>query len=242
MKLFGLSDRWRVGRILVCHILAALIGVTLLWQPLAAAWHSVSTETFFLVNGSLNWAHWWAVLWAALNTKAYDIIGAVLMFLPSVWYVFYAKEHAFQERLSRASVAWAGVIVTVIISKQLLPEIEFYSPSLILEPVALLPEIVPSIEAKWESKNSFPGDHAVAAFAFVGLCFLLLDRSTAWISALFGVLYSVPRLFSGAHWLSDELVGGGIALFIALGWVANIPALPWSRYIWGRVFSLLKKS
>lgn len=242
MTLFGASDKWHAGRILACHILAALIGLSLLWQPLAAAWQLVSTETFFILNGSLTWQHWWAVLWAALNTKAYDLIGAVLMFLPSIWYVFLAKSHAFDERLARASVAWAGVIVTVLISKQMLPEIEFYSPSLILEPVALLPELVPAIEAKWESKNSFPGDHAVAAFAFVGLCFVLLDRPTAWISALFGVLYSVPRLFSGAHWLSDELVGGGIALFIAVGWISNMPALAWSRSIWSRLLGLLKKT
>lgn len=242
MKIFGTSEGWFFGRILTCHILAFLIGMTLLWQPLGNVWHIVSAEVFYFVNGSLFWQHWWAVLWAALNTGTFDIVGAVLMFLPSVWYVFYGKEYAFEERLARASVAWAGVIVIVIISKQILPEIVFHSPSLTLEPAALLNEMVPSIEAKWESKNSFPGDHAVAAFAFVGLCFMLLDRRTAWISALFGFLYSVPRLFSGAHWLSDELVGGGIALFIALGWATNIPALTWSRAIWQRLLGLFNKA
>jgi membrane-associated phospholipid phosphatase len=122
-----------------------------------------------------------------------------------------------------------------------LPEVNFLSPSLVLEPVARLPELVPWMEAKWESKNSFPGDHAVAAFAFVGLSFILMDRKTAWLAALFGLLYSVPRLVSGAHWLSDELVGGGIALFVTLGWVTNIPALNWSRAVWDKILPLFLK-
>jgi len=242
MKLFNSAEGWSPSSIITCHVIALVIGYSMIWTPSAVIWRDVSSEVFFALNGSLLWQHFWAVFWAALNTKTYDVAGAVLMFLPSLWYVYEGRKSEFQERLARASVAWAGVIVTVFISKQLLPEIDFLSPSLTLQPVALVNDLVPWIDAKWESKNSFPGDHAVAAFSFAGLCFILLDRKTAWISAFFGLLYSLPRLFSGAHWLSDEIVGGGIALFIALGWTTNIPTLNWSRAIWQRIFTLFTKS
>jgi Kdo2-lipid A phosphotransferase len=241
MKLTSNAEQWHLDRLIVCHAIAAIIGASMIWPATAEIWLNISTIVFYSLNGSLLWNESWAILWAALNTKTYDVLGAVLMFLPTIWYMYAGRHHDLKERIARTSVTWGAVIVVVFISKILLPSIDFHSPTLVLKPAVFLNELVPWIDAKWESKNSFPGDHAVAAFSFVGMVFLLLDRKTAFLTLIFGVLYSIPRLFSGAHWLSDELVGGGMALFIALGWMSNMPTLVWSRHIWNWIFLRLFK-
>jgi Kdo2-lipid A phosphotransferase len=241
MKLTSNAEEWHFDRLILCHVIAVLIGASMIWPVSAGLWLDISSDVFFALNGSLLWNENWAITWAALNTKTYDILGAVLMFLPSVWYMISGRNHNAKERISRTSVAWGGVILIVFTSKVLLPSIDFHSPTLVLKPAVFLNELVPWIDAKWESKNSFPGDHAVAAFAYAGLVFLLLDKKTALLSVMFGILYSVPRLFSGAHWLSDELVGGGMAFFITMGWISNTPTLTFSRQVWNLIFTRFLK-
>lgn len=241
MKLTSNAEEWHPDRLILCHVIAAFIGASMIWPVTAGIWLDVSSVVFFALNGSLLWGESWAVTWAALNTKTYDVLGAVLMFLPSIWYIISGRNYDLKDRVARTSVAWGGVILIVFTSKILLPSIDFQSPTLVLKPAVFLYELVPWIDAKWESKNSFPGDHAVAAFTYVGLVFLLLDKKTGWVTVIFGALYSVPRLFSGAHWLSDELVGGGMAFFITIGWISNIPTLTWSRQVWNLIFTRFLK-
>jgi membrane-associated phospholipid phosphatase len=62
-------------------------------------------------------------------------------------------------------------------------------------------------KVKIGSNNSFPGDHATVLM-FIGSYIIYRLRSWYGVAAAFGmVLFALPRLAGGGHWLSDLMVG-----------------------------------
>lgn len=224
--------RWNPIRIVVLHGLAVLLAVSIFWPPSAVVWRELSSAAFYSLNGSLAWGQSWAVIWAALNTRAFDAIGALGMLIPLIWYLYDARHVERTERLSRASLVIVAVAAMVGISKILLPGMRYPSPSLILEPFYSLRGLVPGLDAKITSTQSFPGDHAVFVFTYLAVGFAAIGRKYAFLGLLLGTLYVVPRLVSGAHWLSDNLVGGGVAALVAYGWAVHSPALHQLQTLW----------
>jgi membrane-associated phospholipid phosphatase len=41
------------------------------------------------------------------------------------------------------------------------------------------------------------------------------------------VIFSLPRLIGGAHWLTDDLVGGGFITLLAMSWLLATPLQHW---------------
>jgi len=89
------------------------------------------------------------------------------------------------------------------------------SPTLVLEPHYKLTELVPWINAKDASSRSFPGDHATVLLLFSIFIHAFCGRRYAWIYILV-IIFSLPRLVSGAHWFTDVMIGGAAtALMVA---------------------------
>jgi membrane-associated phospholipid phosphatase len=232
------AHSWNPKRILLLHSLAGLLAVSLLWSPSAAVWRWLSSSVFYFLNGSLLWGRPWTVFWATLNTKAFDTVCALLLLIPLLWYLYDDRQVTRNERLSRVTLVMAAVTVMTGISKLLLPGIPYPSPSLLLEPFHSLRALVPGIAAKISSNQSFPGDHAVFAFTYIALTLALVGGKYTVLGIILGILYVVPRLVSGAHWLSDDLVGGGIAALIAYSWAIHGPSLFWLHKFWTRLSTL----
>ncbi len=225
----------RPARIFLLHGLAALLATSLIWPPGAAIWRALSTASFYGLNGSLLWGQPWALFWALVNTKTFDTIGALLLLIPLLWYLYDEPRTGRIDRLSRVTLLLVAVALMTGISKLLLPEIHYPSPSLVLEPFQSLRVLVPDITSKVESIRSFPGDHAVFVFTYMAICFSLIGGKYALLGLFFAALYVLPRLVSGAHWLSDDIVGGGIAALIAFGWAIHSPGLFWFQKTWTRL-------
>ena len=102
------------------------------------------------------------------------------------------------------------------------------SPSLVLSPANRLSELAPHIPAKDGTSNSFPGDHGTIVLCWLGL-FILSSRRPLAIGAvaLLSVLFMLPRLVAGAHWLSDNLVGSLSITILTLSWCYCTPLLQW---------------
>jgi membrane-associated phospholipid phosphatase len=98
------------------------------------------------------------------------------------------------------------------------------SPSLVLEPVYKLTELVPWITAKDASSRSFPGDHATVLLLFSVFMHVFCGKSYKLLYLLV-VIFTLPRLVSGAHWLTDVLIGGGATVLIVAS-IALILDLP----------------
>jgi len=82
----------------------------------------------------------------------------------------------------------------------------------------------PGIETKDSSSVSFPGDHSFFLMAFTFFAFKIASRKidrTIIISLI--ILFSLPRLVSGTHWLTDNLIRAGFMVILTLTWYYLTP-------------------
>ncbi len=62
------------------------------------------------------------------------------------------------------------------------------------------------------SKHSFPSNHGTVFFTVFFMCWFGFGRRALWLLPLVVVL-TTPRVFGGAHWLSDGLVGSPLIVW-----------------------------
>lgn len=234
----NVGEAFKPARMIAFLLLAALLGGSLWVSTGADVWRSASLVYFDLVNGSLLLNENWAYAVAYANSKPFDLLGAIVLAAPALAYLYFDRSHELHERLSRFTVVWIVTILVTAFSKLGLPTIDYKSPSLVVDSFVNLRELVPSIKAKFSSGKSFPGDHAVGAVTAIALAVLLIPRKYSFWVVVFGVIYAAPRTISGAHWLSDVLVGGGMAALVALALVTGLPSLTWARSLWGALLKI----
>ena len=102
------------------------------------------------------------------------------------------------------------------------------SPSLELTSFTSLDALYPQLSAKVSSGSSFPGDHASVLIIIASYCLLhVINRWSLLVLGL-AIVFMLPRLFSGAHWLTDQLVGGTLIAFFTIAWGRFTPYLAWA--------------
>ena len=208
---------------------AALFG-SWLWPVTRAGWDQLDAAVFFALNGSLASPSPWAHFWAVLNVRIFDLLPLALLLPFLLWPGLVL---ARQERIFACCHLFI-ILATMLVVRTVFEEIgenllhwRGLSPSLTLEPAYRLGELYPALDPKDGSKESFPGDHAGVLMTVVG--YLLLQRRNRWTALATGIalFYMLPRLFGGAHWLSDVIVGGGFiaCVSLALGYCTSWPRL-----------------
>ena len=229
------AGRWRVVWLLICHGAAVL-----LWLSLEASlWAGLDVWAFQAMNGMLAWGEGWQVLWAQMNTKAYDVVNGAIMVLFAGWVFLLDRAAPLPRRLAAFGVLCVAVLAGVALSKELFVAAEKLSPSLVVAPFYNLAELMPGIDAKTGSDQSFPADHGVVSFIYTGFILLMAKRRFGLIALVIAFFNVMPRMVSGAHWLSDTIVGGGMFAFIILAWVLATPALVWAEGLCARVLALI---
>jgi Kdo2-lipid A phosphotransferase len=211
------------SRNFVClQIIAFALLASWLWQPTRLLWDSLDQKTFFVMNGSLADHHWWQFTLAIANYRPFDLVPFFLMITPFLipGWVFNHDESA--KHLLTLSVLMAFLISARIILSTLLG-IHRQSPSLILHPAYLLHELIPYIDAKDKAGGSFPGDHAAVIFSWFIYMWLFAKPSCRLTVLLITLVFSLPRIIGGAHWLSDDLVGGIFLALFSISWICYTP-------------------
>lgn len=87
------------------------------------------------------------------------------------------------------------------------------SPSLIIPNFIRLSQVLNNAEIKDYSHNSFPAGHALILIYWILFINLYANKWIKLISCLLGILLVLPRMVTGAHWLSDTIFS------ILLGWI-----------------------
>jgi membrane-associated phospholipid phosphatase len=90
------------------------------------------------------------------------------------------------------------------------------SPTLVLGGYRLS-KLDTSMNLKDSSPESFPGDHTAIVMLFSAYMMTFKSLYFSVLSVVFAVLCSIPRLISGAHWLTDALIGATSIVSIVLG-------------------------
>ncbi len=209
---------WRPAQALVLGGFGILMLISLLVPAGNAAWRSLDEAVFLALNGTLAGGGDWAVFWAWANYRPVDLLSACMMlaFLALPGLVFEPDE------VRRALFGFFSILLLGLIVREVLDaSAEHYgvvgpSPSLIFEPSYRLTELVPGLDTKDSSKESFPGDHASVLMAWA---MYLLNRRVgpgSLLACVLAALLVLPRLVAGAHALSDVLVGGVFVAFLAM--------------------------
>lgn len=215
---------WRLPTMIWLHLGAVLLLASWLWPASRALWNQLDIQGFHLLNGSLELHPLWAGFWALSSLRVFDLLAACVMLL-----MFLRKDWLFsQGERWHALFTFLGLLVTLLVFRVLFSRMvdafdwQHSSPSLMIEGSLRLSEQFPwlaeHLDLKDASKRSFPGDHASVLMLW-GVFLALSARGGKLALVVFITLFlMLPRLVAGAHWISDDLVGGVILTLLAFAW------------------------
>lgn len=209
---------YKLRSLFLLQTLLVLLLASLLWPKAAIYWQKLDIAFFKLINQSLLDNHYWQVFWACANHKYADWLAdlCILAFF-TIWI---QKSPSYLRKIRIAQLLFCILYTAFIIffvNRTLFPDvisISRSSPSLVVENSVRLSQEIPWMKIKDASKASFPGDHATTALLFATSFSYLAGWRFAIAAWLYAGFLCMPRLITGAHWLSDVIVGsGGITLF-----------------------------
>lgn len=222
------SRQWRPLPLLLGHLAAALLLASFIWPTGHELWRSLDQALFFQLNGSLADGGSWARFWAWANVRAADSVAALII-LASLTFTGLGLQ---RRQLQPALIGFVLLMVLMFLVRRSLHEwalaqgLSGQSPSLVLQPAYMLSELAPDIPTKDRSGRSFPGDHAAVLLCWVGMLALNLRHKVfALIPLGLALLLMLPRVVGGAHWASDNLVGGTFTALVTLSWAFCTPLL-----------------
>ena len=222
--------RWRVPELAAFKVFALLLLASWLWPPARLLWDRLDAGVFHLLNAPLASNSVWAHVWGVWSMRPADIgVGLImLVFLVRGNWIFAATQ------VRQALYAFLAVLLLLLLIRvglfmELVRVLHWQraSPSLTMDGAVRLNDLFPDWSRNWhmkdDSRRSFPGDHASILLMWAIFLSPFARGWRRWLIWLLALLFMLPRLVSGAHWLSDILVGGSFLALIAIGWGLYTP-------------------
>lgn len=180
----------------------------------AGFWYELDKSVFFFFNHLIGQSQ------ALLYVVAF-------LFMLGIFYHYYR----LQDAKGRRWMLCIGLtmLVTAVIAKQFDMMLGFERPSatkfftLQGVPVLRVSELTGWPAKDWSS-TSFPGDHGMMLLIFTFYMLRYFGKKAFAASLLVVIVFSMPRIMSGAHWLTDVVVGSGSICSIVLSWMLLTPA------------------
>jgi membrane-associated phospholipid phosphatase len=203
------------------NLIAAVLFITWLLEPTRSLWLALDDWAFWSMNNSLAEGELWRQFWAVTNNRAFDLVAAFSMLL-LFGHCALIKDRAHLLRYVAIGILMTFSIILIVQFGKMLP-VERPSGTFIYSDALRLSDLVPHIDTKDLSEDSFPGDHGLVLLLCTGFILYNLPRAYGLLALLFMVIFTLPRLVSGAHWLTDELVGAVGMGFLGLSWILATP-------------------
>ena len=223
-------------------LLAALITFSWLWAPGRTLWDETDRAFFHALNQPIAEHHALALGWAVMNMRPVDALVGLFLFsfiLRGGWTVP-------TRQVRSLLLAFILLLVWMLLFRtglsKILHAIDWSraSPTLLLDDSVRLTQLFPGWDERYHLKDdspiSFPGDHASVLFIWAMLVSRFVSTGKAAWVWLLAIVFSLPRLAAGAHWLSDDLVGG---MIIALLGYATAIYTPWLQALASRIEPML---
>lgn len=220
-----IQARWRGRGLVACNLAALLVLASWRWPPAHLLWDGLDAAAFQLLNAPLASNAAWAKLWGVCNMRPVDLAFGLIMLAILIKgnFIFAAA------RVRPALYAFLAVLALLLLIRvgplnELVKAMHWQraSPSLTVEGAVRLTVLFPDWERDWHMKDSsgrsFPGDHASVLLLWAIFLSFAARGWRRWLVWGLALLFMLPRLVSGAHWLSDDLVGGVFLALIAAGW------------------------
>lgn len=206
-------------------VVGVLLFVTWLLPITRPLWDAVDLAIYGVLNGMLGDSPKTDWYWEFSNKRIFDKLGLVCYAGLSLKWIFSGIRQNPRRRMMQLAMA-VVCIIFVRLGVEGVMDVADYSrrsPSMIVKTSTQLDDIFPETTAKFASKNSFPGDHALVA-VWVMICFLLFAKPRyAGFAIVLTMIATLPRLVVGAHWFTDVVIGGlgfsliGYGLFLITG-------------------------
>lgn len=200
----GLGRSRRLGWLSVT--LGLLLLASWLGGPLRPLWDGLDRFFFTVTNATLGSNPIWDGIWAISNNRLFDLVAALALMTVFLCSGLTSTNRRWSDLLVRAMIgALLGLLAQVLIHE--LVDLRRASPTLQFPDSQRLSRLATWIATKDASRNSFPGDHGLVMFSLVFYGWRYLGARARGAAALTALLFSLPRLMAGAHWLTDLLCG-----------------------------------
>ena len=182
-------------------------------------WQHLDTHTYFLLNKSLIGHSFLQQAAAWINSRYGDWLYESIIVGTYLIYIALPTSQSRKAKAYNMLQAMLCIVLVQIINKMIFCELlslTRHSPSMTLERyVDLSAFSYPN--NKVISYNSFPADHAITLFLCSLFSWQHFNKPIATGVTVLSLLMILPRLASGAHWLSDVILGAGV--IAALSWM-----------------------
>lgn len=203
------------------NLFAVLLFASWLLDPTRSLWMELDNWAFWAMNNSLAQGRAWQWFWAITNNRFFDLVPAACML------ILYSHCSLGKDRqnLNRYIAIGILMLITILLASQFGKALPIERPSATFAfPEALrISQLVPEIITKDTSGDSFPGDHGLVLLLYAGFVGFFMPRIYGAIATIMMVLFTLPRLMSGAHWLTDEIVGAVAIGAVILSWLLATP-------------------
>ena len=216
------------ARSLRLPVALSLLGVLLFLSWFLPAghgiWQPIDEAVFFFFQQQLAASPAFALFVGVTNVRAFDAVAFLVML--GLFFHHYRRASRKGRRLMLAM--GLTMLVAVFFAKQFDIAMSFERPSPTIffaqqgVPVLRVHELT-GLPAKDGSAVSFPGDHTMMLMIFAGFMARYFGTRTRAAVLAVLVLFSLPRLMSGSHWLTDDVVGAGSNCLIVLSWMLLTP-------------------
>jgi membrane-associated phospholipid phosphatase len=225
-----IQARWRGPGLIACHLVALVLLASWLWPPARLLWDRFDAAAFQLLNAPLASNAAWARVWAACNMRPVDLgFGLIMLGILVKGNFIFAAAQVRQALYAFVAVLLLLLLIRVGPLNELANAMHWQraSPSLTVDGAVRLTVLFPDWARDWHMKDSsgrsFPGDHASVLLLWAIFLSPFARGWRRWLVWGLALLFMLPRLVSGAHWLSDVLVGGVFLGLIAIGWGLYTP-------------------
>lgn len=167
-------------------------------------WFNIDRAVFYFFNDLMAENSSFLTFVAIINNRLFDVVSFITMGLVYFAY-FYPQSPENKRRMIGIGIT---MLLTAVVMKQLgrvLP-IDHPSPTRYFSDAFLASEHV-SFSTKDNSSDSFPSDHGMFLMVFAAYMLRYFGRSTLKFTLPIVILFSLPRIMIGAHWLTDIYVG-----------------------------------
>jgi membrane-associated phospholipid phosphatase len=218
-------QHFRLKWLLLWWALACVLFSSWLIPVTRSIWDALDEAIFFALNGSLAGSTFWQSFWAIANWRPFDIIAASLILIIGFNWIYQLNRDQRLTALSGLGVLLVIILITRFSAALLLylTDYQRYSPSITLTPAYRLSELITWISAKDYHKDCFPGDHGYVVIACIVFFYLQAGKRWGLLTLLLLSPFMLPRLFSGAHWATDIIIGSGTMALLSMSLLFATP-------------------
>jgi len=222
----------------ICVLLILLVITYLSFQNF---FDLIDTKCFLFLNKNFLNSQFSQNFWGILSHKNESWINVVIMLCTNVLSIFMIDNKAlsrdtnflninFNNSRAKASaiilycwISFQIVLLTDIIIFQKILHINRDSPSIVIENAVRLSKILNNPHIKDYSNNSFPAGHTLVLIYWALFINLYAPKLIKIMAVLLCVFLILPRMITGAHWLSDTVFSFLLAwMYFNLSmWFAN---------------------